>query len=350
LIGDEVSIGPGATVLGPSKIGAYGDAAKDTGVGPNAVIDGATVDAGAIVGGLARVGPGVTIPPGMYVIPGSNVTTEAEATNPALGMVEAIPAAVLTALKTNITRYPALAAGYTNLYQGNSNTGANPGTSLTTVFNGNLTQVEGASPEPGNATSTVLTGIAFESTTTPPTEPSFVGPFKPSVMANLFNFKARIIGGVTFGARPEVVANYIGNDDSIRGDQGQPIAFTTNPYLANNVTITSPGGGITTTTTTSTTYGVSKTTTTTTSTGSMKFGKNFAAGDHSVILGGTAASYTIGNNVTIGPGAVVSNTQIGTGVTVGARAYVSGSTLADGTSIPAGEVLINNKVVGNVQF
>ncbi len=350
LIGDQVSIGPGATILGPSKIGVYGTSAKNTGIGPNAVIDGATIQPGAIVGGLARVGPGVIIHTGMYVIPGSNVTTEAQATNPALGMVEAIPAASTTALASNITRYPALAAGYTFLYQGNSATGANPGSSSSTVYNGNLTLVEGASPEPGNATTTATTGIAFETTTTNPAEPSFLGPYKPSVMANLFNFKARIIGGVSFGERPAVVAAYIGQGDVILGDQGQPIKFKTDPYLGNNVTIGSPGGGITTTTTTTTTYGVSKTTTTTKSTGAMTFGTNFAAGDHSVILGGTAASYTIGNDVTIGSGAVVTNSSIGTGVTIGARAYVSGTTLPAGSRIPAGEIVINGKDLGQIQF
>ena len=349
-IGDQVSIGPGALVEGPSKIGAYGTAAMPTGIGPNAVIDGATIQAGAIVGGLARVGPGVTVPAGMYVIPGSNVTTNAEASNPALGKVEAIPASNLTALKSNITRYPALAAGYTYLYQGNSATGINPGSPNSGIYNGNLSVIEGTSPEPGNATSTVLTGIAFEPAATTPVSPSFPGPYRPSVMANLFNFRARIIGDVRFGVRPEVVANYIGDGNSIRADQGQPITFATSPFTGRNVSILSPGGGITTTSTTTTTYGVIKTTTTTKSTGSIKIGTNFAAGDHAVILGGTAASYTIGDNVTIGPGAVVTNSSIGTGVTVGARAYVSGTNLLAGQSIPAGEILINGKNLGQIQF
>lgn len=349
-IGDQVSIGAGALVEGPSVIGAYGTTAKATGIGPNAVIDGATIKPGAVVGGLARVGPGVTVPAGVYVIPGSNVTTNAEASDPALGMVEAIPAAVKTALASKITRYPALAAGYTFLYQGNSNTGASPGTTSSAIYNGNLALVGGAGPEPGNATTTATTGIAFEPTASTPVSPSFPGPFKPAVMANLFGFKARVIGDVRFGARAEFVARYIGHGNSIRADEGQPITFATSPFTGPNVTIDSPGGGITTTTTTTTTFGVTKTTTTTTTTGSMKFGKNFAAGGRAVILGGTAPSYTFGDNVTVGPGAVVSNSSVGTGVTIGARAYVSGTTLKSGRNVPAGEVIINGEDLGKVQF
>ncbi len=347
-IGDEVSIGYGATIEGPSIIGAYGTSAKDTGIGNNALIDGATIKPGAIVGSLARVGPGVTIPSGMYVIPGSNVTTEAEATNPALGMVEAIPAATMSALVANITRYPALAAGYTNLYQGNSATGASIITSITGISAGNLSAVEGVSAQPGNSTTTAVTNIAFE--TAASTEPTFIGPYSPGVMANLFNFPARIIGNVNFNAKAITVQRALGKHDAILGDQGQPITFAAAPFLSNNVSISSPGGGFTITSTTTTTDGVTKTTTTVKSTGVMQFGTNFSAGSNSVILGGTGPVYKFGDNVSVGNGAVVSNSQIGTGTTIGARAYVSGSTLAPGTVIPAGEILINNKVVGQIQW
>ena len=350
-IGDQVSVGYGATVLGPSVIGAYGTSSKPTGIGPNAVIDGATIEPGAVVGALARVGPGVTVPAGYYVLPGSNVTTDAEASDPTLGMVQKkVPDAVQTALAANIARYPALAAGYTNLYQGNSATGANIGTSTTGINNGNLSVVEGAGPEPGNATATVVTGIAFEPTAATPVSPSFVGPFRPAVPANLFNFPARVIGDVRFAARASLVEIDLGRSNSIRADQGQPITFASAPVTGRAVTITSPGGGLMTTSTTTTTFGVTRTTTTTKTTGAMKFGLNFSAGGQSVILGGTAASYTIGDDVTVGPGAVVSNSSIGAGATIGARAYVAGSTVAVGQTVPAGEILINNKVVGQIQW
>ena len=70
LIGNQVVIGSGAQVLGPSTIGAYGSAAAPTGIGPGAVIDQATIAPGAYVSALAQVGPGVTIPTGKLVLPG----------------------------------------------------------------------------------------------------------------------------------------------------------------------------------------------------------------------------------------------------------------------------------------
>ena len=87
LIGDQVLVGYGAQILGPSTIGAYGASAKATEIGPGALIDQATIKPGAIVSALARVGPGVTVPTGYRVLPGKNVTTNAEASDPALGMV-----------------------------------------------------------------------------------------------------------------------------------------------------------------------------------------------------------------------------------------------------------------------
>ena len=45
-IGDQVIIGYGAQVLGPSTIGAYGSAATPTGIGPGAVIDQAIIEPG----------------------------------------------------------------------------------------------------------------------------------------------------------------------------------------------------------------------------------------------------------------------------------------------------------------
>ena len=71
-IGNQVIIGYGAQVLGPSTIGAYGSAAAPTGIGPGAVIDQATIAPGAYVSALARVGPGITIPTGKLVLPGAD--------------------------------------------------------------------------------------------------------------------------------------------------------------------------------------------------------------------------------------------------------------------------------------
>ena len=56
LIGDQVVIGFGAKVLGPSTIGADDAGAKPTSIGANAEIDGATIEPGAIVSPLRESG------------------------------------------------------------------------------------------------------------------------------------------------------------------------------------------------------------------------------------------------------------------------------------------------------
>ena len=82
-----------------------------------------------IVSPLARVGPGVTVPTGFMVLPGADVTTDAEASNPGLGMVVPVTASELATVVKTLSENESLAAGYTTLYQGNSATGASPGAS-----------------------------------------------------------------------------------------------------------------------------------------------------------------------------------------------------------------------------
>jgi carbonic anhydrase/acetyltransferase-like protein (isoleucine patch superfamily) len=362
LIGDKTSIGYGATVNGPSTIGAYGDAAQPTGVGPNAVINGAVISPGAIVGPLAYVGPGVVVPAGLYVKPGASVTTEAEATDPALGKVEPIPSSVSKDLSTDLSRGSALANGYTYLYQGQAATGLNPGIdpSITNVFNGNLAAVLGTSQQPGPTTTTAATGISFEPSRS---GPKFPGPHLPAVEADIPTFPARITGDAQFTARAHRVAHSLGKLNAIRADQGQPIKFFGALQTGRAVTVNSPLGGTVTTTTitgtptTTTTGGTTTltinnatTTTTTKTVGGVAVGAGFQAGDHAVILGGPGNSYSFYDNVTVGPDAVVQRSNLGVGVTVGAKSYVADSTVAPGTNIPPGTILIDNKVVGQVQW
>ncbi|MDR3635781.1 MAG: carbonic anhydrase/acetyltransferase [Isosphaeraceae bacterium] len=321
LIGDSVQVDYGAKVYGPSIIGAYGAAAKPTEIGPNAVINGATVEAGAIVGALAYVGPGVVIPAGYYVLPGASVTTQAQATDPALGKVETtVPATLVSNLKTSLTDNADLAMGYTNLYQGNSATGVQAGAATTSAtagpFNGFLPGVEGASAEPGP---TFL-----------PTEPSaalpkFAAPGGAEVTAQLPFYRARVIGGVVVHEGAGNFAHALGLANSIRGDEGQPITIGSITQTGNNVTITSPLSG------------------------TLTIGQNFVAGNGAVILGGPTVKAVIGDNVNVGAGAVVSQSSIGDGATIGAGAYVSNSTVAAGATIAPGTILINNVVVGTVQ-
>jgi carbonic anhydrase/acetyltransferase-like protein (isoleucine patch superfamily) len=318
LVGSNVSIGPGAQILGPSVIGSYSDSAAPTGIGARAIIDDATIDPGAIVSPLARVGPGVTVPSGYRVLPGMNVTTEAEASNPKLGMVVPVTSSDLSSLKLTLTDAVGLAAGYTNLYQGSSATGTSIGgnPAIGGVNNGFLPNVEGVSPSPGPS---YVGG-------TKKAAPEFPTPRQGLVGTTLFNFPGRVIGPVTFTSqRAWPLAHHLGRANSIRADVGQPITIASIAHTGLHVTITAPAGG------------------------TVTIGGGFRAGAGAVILGQSGAKATIGDDVSIGSGAVVTATSLGSGSTVGANAYLLNSTFPAHTVIPAGAIYVNNKLQGYVQ-
>jgi carbonic anhydrase/acetyltransferase-like protein (isoleucine patch superfamily) len=324
IIGDSVSIGFGATVLGPSQISTFGTSLV-TQIGPNAVIDGATIMPGAIVGALAHVGPGVTVPTGFEVRPGANVTTNAEASNPALGKVIPTTTDDYAAATQAVLNNQLLATGYTTLYQGNTATGASPGvpTTVTGVNNGNLAQVEGSGPEPGSAA-----GPTFEPATA--FIPTFLAPRGQQQPGQLFGFRARVTGQVVFHQQAGQVAHHLGFHNAIRADQGQPIFIGSIAQTGFGVTINSP-------LTLSSTTGPN-------GLAPLTIGQNFQAGDRSVILGAQGVNMTIGDNVTIDPGAVVVGTTIGPNSTIGPDAYVANSTIQANQNIPAGAIIINQRI------
>jgi carbonic anhydrase/acetyltransferase-like protein (isoleucine patch superfamily) len=319
LVGNKVIIGPGAKVLGPSAIGSYSDTAAPTQIGARAVIDAATIQPGAIVSPLARVGPGVTVPSGYRVLPGADVTSDAEASNPALGKVVKVTASDTSTLRQMVTDGVGLAAGYTSLYQGNSATGANIGATpgVSGIFNGYLPNVEGTSPSPGPS---------FVSGTKSLT-PEFPTPHRGLAAGQLYNFPGRIIGQVAVtGQRAWPLAHHLGRANSIRNDEsGQPITIGSVAHTGLHVTIGSPLGG------------------------TLTIGRDFRAGADAVILGGPTVDAQVGDGVSIGRGAVVDRTSLGTGSTVGANAYLLNSTFPANTVIPAGAIYVNNKLQGFVQ-
>ncbi len=331
LIGSNVSIGIGANVSGPSTIGAFAVTSKPTIIGPNAVINGATIQAGAIVGALAKIGPGVTVPSGFRVLPGVDITTNAEASNPALGKVVPVTAGDLNKANQTIANYQALASGYTTLYQGNSATGNFGGggvvstTNSNNVYQGNLSAIEGASAEPGSA------NVSFEPTSGSPT---FLAPQGQQQQGLLINFPARVTGAVNFYTKANLVQAALGRHDAILADQGQPFNIGSLGQLGNSVTITSPLG---------TTSGAVA------AGGPISIGLSFSAGDNAVILGAQGVKVVIEDNVSIGAGAVVTGTSIGANSTVGAGSYIEESTLPAGSNIAPGSIIIDNKLVGTVQ-
>ncbi len=298
-------------------IGSYSDSAAATGIGARAVIDDATIDPGAIVSPMARVGPGVTVPSGFRVLPGMDVTTDAQASNPKLGMVVAVTSSDTSTLKLTLTDALGLAAGYTSLYQGNSATGASVGANpaIGGIDNGYLPNIEGASFSPGPS---YVGG-------TKKAAPQFLKPNGGEIGSLLFNFPARVIGPVAFDQRAGQVETHLGRANSIRADEGQPITIGSIRHTGLHVSISSPLGG------------------------TLTIGQDFRAGNDAVILGGPGVKSVIGNDVSIGSGAVVTTTSIGSGSIVGADAYLQNSTFPANSVIPAGAIYVGNKLLGYVQ-
>jgi carbonic anhydrase/acetyltransferase-like protein (isoleucine patch superfamily) len=319
VIGDSVVVGFGAQIVGPSTIGAFYSASRPTSIGAGALVDGATIEPGAIVSPRARVGPGVTVPTGFRVLPGANVTTSIEASDPKLGKVVRVTASDISTLEKTLSENQSLAAGYTTLYQGNSATGASPGANpvLSGVYNGDLATVLGAGYEPGPSSA------SFEPAAT---APSFLTPHQGLQPTPLSLFPGRITGEVKISMRIWQAAHHRGRANAIRADQGQPITIGSIAHTGLHVTINSPLGG------------------------TLTIGKDFRAGSGAVILSGPNVNAKIGDNVSIGSGAVVDRTSLGSGSSVGAGAYLLDSSFPANTAIPPGVIYVANKFEGYVEW
>jgi carbonic anhydrase/acetyltransferase-like protein (isoleucine patch superfamily) len=323
LIGDHVLLDFGAQILGPSIIGAYGSSSKITAVGPGALIDQANIEPGAIVSALARVGPGVTVPSGFLVLPGKNVTTNEEASEPALGIVRRVTSSDLSGFTSRLTANQSLATGYNTLYQGQSATGPSVGVAPPSpgINNGNLATIRGANSEPGSATASTPYLPAGAS-------PEFLSPRGGLVSAVLINYPARITGAVKFTQTAKQLAHNLGRRNSIRADMGGPMNVGSMSHSGNGVTVNALSGG------------------------PLTIGQNLVVGNNATIVGGssTTTKIVIGDNVTIGNGAVVEGTSLGSGSTVGDRAFLLNSTFPAGTKIPAGSIYENSKLIGYVEW
>jgi carbonic anhydrase/acetyltransferase-like protein (isoleucine patch superfamily) len=319
LIGNQVVIGFGAKVIGPSTIGAYGSASKPTSIGANALVDGATIEPGAIVSPRARVGPGVTVPSGFKVLPGANVTTNAEASNPSMGMVAPVTTSDVSTIKSTLSENESLATGYSQLYQGNSATGASPGANPTLggINSGDLAAIEGANLEPGPSSA------SFEPSKS---GPQFQTPHQGLIGVQLANFPSRFTGKVVINMMALRAAHRLGRANAIRADQGQPIVIGSIARTGFRVTINSPLGG------------------------TLTIGNGFRTGSNVVLLSGPNVNAKLGDDVNIGSGAVVVQTSLGSHSTVGQGAYLFNSTFPANTVIPPKAIYLNNKFQGYVRW
>jgi carbonic anhydrase/acetyltransferase-like protein (isoleucine patch superfamily) len=312
ILGDNVLIGSGATVIGNSQIGAPGG--SNTSIGPNAVVDGAVVAAGAEVGALARVEPGIVIPTGFAVNPGVDVATQAEASNPALGFVTRLTAPD-TILATELSDSSAVAAGYITLYQSAPASASSLASSLATatgVLFGNLAAVEGASQIAGTAV------VPFEPAATGPKFPS---PNGKVLQGNDYAFPARAIGSVIFSEFPAVAAHKFSRHDSVRADEDLTVTIGKDGHLGKSVTIHPFRGG------------------------KITIGSSVQISDLAVLSANSRGNLSVGNNAVIGSGDVIVGSSIGAGTVIGPGSYIAFSTIPAGLTLPAGTFLINTKLV-----
>ena len=156
--------------------------------------------------------------------------------------------------------------------------------------------------------------------------PEFLTPSQGLIGSLLNNFPARVVGEVEFqDQRAWQVALHLGRANSICADEGQPISIGSIGHTGLHVTINSPLGG------------------------TLTIGQGFRAGTGAVILGGPGVNARIGDDVTVGAGAVIDRTSIGSGSTVGKGAYLETSSFPANTVIPPGAIYINNTFQGYVQ-
>jgi carbonic anhydrase/acetyltransferase-like protein (isoleucine patch superfamily) len=296
VIGDQVILAHNATILGPARIGAPGGAPAF--VGFNAIIDGATVEQGAMVSSLAKVAPGIVIPTGFKVLPGMFIQTQAQAQDISLGKVTEVTDDDIEFMNGVIHVNESFAHGYSALAIESPNS----------VF--------GIGPNPPTPPFTPISSIPVLAGV-PTTDPSFRG---------------RIIGAVVMANSLSQLKKVMGHDNSIRGDEASPFLIGAIARMGDHVTI----------------HGLEFS--------NLVTGHGNSFGSHSVIHGGRDSGQNpnettvIGSSVRIGDWAVVFRSTIGDNCVIGAYAYVDASQLAPGTVVPRGAIIVNNQYLGQVQW
>ncbi len=296
VLGDHVSIAHGATIAGPAVIGARGG--KAAFVGFNSYIDGAMVESDAMVTHLARVSPGIVIRSGVKVLPGKWIRTQEEADQPSLGKVTAVTDADRAFMAGVLHVNGNFAAGYTEL------------------FHSAPSQVRGVGRDPGHSD--------FNHDAD---QPTFAGRAESRPDAKL-----RVIGGVQMADSLPALEAKAGRSVAIRADEGEHFHFGIVGQLQDRVTF----------------HALEHT--------DIDIGNNDAFGYHVVVHGGPDDGSTpheltrIDDNVIVKDWSVVFRSKLGKGVVIGTRAYVDGSHLAPGTVVPDRAIMINDKIVGYVEW
>jgi carbonic anhydrase/acetyltransferase-like protein (isoleucine patch superfamily) len=267
-------------------------------VGFNSYIDGAMVEADAMVTHLVRVSPGIVIRSGVKVLPGKWIKTQDEADNPLLGKVAQVTDADRAFMAGVLHVNHAFAAGYTDLYLSAPS------------------QVQGIGRDPGHSD--------FNA---PSDQPSFAGAqlAKP-------DSKLRVIGAVAMADSLAALEAKSGRNVSIRADEGEHFQFGIVRQLQDRVTF----------------HALEHT--------DITVGNNDSFGYHVVVHGGPDDGSAekemtrLEDDVTVRDWAVVFRSKVGKGVVIGTRAFVDGCHLTPGSVVPDRAIMIKDKIVGYVEW
>jgi carbonic anhydrase/acetyltransferase-like protein (isoleucine patch superfamily) len=294
-LGEQVIVAHGAVVKGPARLGMEGHC-PDGGVvcpsfvGFNAEVDGAIIEKDAMVLSLARVAPGVTIPSGRSVLPGKNVVSNAEVAAKTVPVTEADRAFMQGVIEVNV----AFARQYTQLAAEDSS------------------NVSGINYDPGNT--------AFNPTRELPT--------LNGKRTRDPGFRNRIIGDVRLADEQPMLDRVLGSRISLRADEGEPFEV----------------GSITTMDDQTTFHALEHS--------HLQLGARGHYGTHSLVHGGPNSEdpTSTGANFVLGDQAVFFRSRAGSNCRIGAKSLVQQSNLTDGTVISDHTVIINNEVVGRVEW
>ena len=307
--GERVILAHGSSVRGPALIGVGAAEEEDSGVFVSfgAQVDGAIIERDSGLSALSRVGPGVRLRSGLIVLPGKNVTTQDEAEDPALGKVRPIVDADRAFNAGVVEVNVGLAREYTRLEREDPSA------------------VLGINVDPG--------GNVFDANRDAPTVESALCT-GPAVREPAF--RNRIIGDVCFEDSLSTLDERLGDEISLRADEGGPFSVGTIDQMHDGVILhaiegadLSLGNGVS--------YGA----------GAIVHGGGRPAIDPTT---GFAAPTVVGNDVTLGAGATVFRSLLRNGVVVGDRSAIVGSELEIGQVVPPRTIYANDAAFGPVEW
>ena len=297
----------GSSIIGPAQIGVTGteipanaDGEPEVFLSFGARVDGAILEQNTGVSALGRVGPGVVLRSGTLVLPGKNVTTQAEADDRSLGKVRDINEADVAFNEAVIEVNIAFAREYTELYREDPSA------------------VQGVNVDPAGVEANPVRDL-----------PSFAG----NDLA-VPGHRNRVIGDVTLGDRFSRFDRVVGDDISLRADEGENLTLGRIDEMDDDVIFHALED-------TDLVVG-----------NDVSYGEGVIAhgGGRVVVAGEPEEPTVINDGVTLEDEAVVFRSTIGEGATIGERSAVVGTDLPPDSVVPDRTIVLNGEVFGAVEW